>query len=157
VNVTLGLRNSRYVEIESGLEEGQQVIYAGYEALKENDPVVPTRWGPGGALKLPRATGGAQAEAGTVYTCPMHPEVRLTQPGTCPKCGMTLQPVKKGAAGAASAPAPARPASRAARAIYTCPMHPEVQSDHPGKCPKCGMDLVLKPTDARSSGSGGAR
>ncbi|MFC3157683.1 multicopper oxidase domain-containing protein [Chryseobacterium arachidis] len=25
---------------------------------------------------------------------------------------------------------------------YTCPMHPEVTSDQPGKCPKCGMDLV---------------
>lgn len=25
---------------------------------------------------------------------------------------------------------------------YTCPMHPEVHSDKPGKCPKCGMDLV---------------
>ena len=28
--------------------------------------------------------------------------------------------------------------------IYTCPMHPEVTSDKPGKCPKCGMDLVVK-------------
>ncbi len=26
-------------------------------------------------------------------------------------------------------------------AIYTCPMHPEVISDHPGSCPKCGMAL----------------
>lgn len=26
--------------------------------------------------------------------------------------------------------------------IYTCTMHPEVISDKPGKCPKCGMDLV---------------
>jgi len=26
-------------------------------------------------------------------------------------------------------------------AIYTCPMHPEVQQDHPGNCPKCGMAL----------------
>lgn len=28
--------------------------------------------------------------------------------------------------------------------IYTCPMHPEVISGKPGKCPKCGMDLVQK-------------
>ena len=29
--------------------------------------------------------------------------------------------------------------------IYTCPMHPEIQQDKPGKCPKCGgMDLVKK-------------
>jgi P-type Cu+ transporter len=34
-------------------------------------------------------------------------------------------------------------------AIYTCPMHPEVQSAEPGKCPKCGMFLVEK-TDADS-------
>ena len=27
---------------------------------------------------------------------------------------------------------------------YTCPMHPEVQQDHPGDCPKCGMTLVPK-------------
>jgi len=27
---------------------------------------------------------------------------------------------------------------------YTCPMHPEVVSDKPGKCPKCGMNLVKK-------------
>ena len=25
---------------------------------------------------------------------------------------------------------------------YTCPMHPEIHSDKPGKCPICGMDLV---------------
>jgi transcription initiation factor IIE alpha subunit len=28
-------------------------------------------------------------------------------------------------------------------AVYTCSMHPDVKSDKPGKCPKCGMDLVL--------------
>ncbi|HWL86899.1 MAG TPA: heavy metal-binding domain-containing protein [Polyangiaceae bacterium] len=28
--------------------------------------------------------------------------------------------------------------------VYTCPMHPEVQSNAPGKCPKCGMTLVPK-------------
>ncbi len=31
------------------------------------------------------------APAGTIYTCPMHPEVRQDHPGNCPKCGMTLE------------------------------------------------------------------
>lgn len=30
---------------------------------------------------------------GTIYTCPMHPEIRQDHPGNCPKCGMTLEPV----------------------------------------------------------------
>ena len=29
----------------------------------------------------------------TIYTCPMHPEIRQDHPGSCPKCGMTLEPV----------------------------------------------------------------
>ena len=33
------------------------------------------------------------APAGTIYTCPMHPEVRQDHPGNCPKCGMTLEPL----------------------------------------------------------------
>ena len=28
------------------------------------------------------------------------------------------------------------------RKIYACPMHPEVKSDRPGRCPKCGMELI---------------
>ena len=30
---------------------------------------------------------------GTIYTCPMHPEIRQPEPGNCPICGMTLEPV----------------------------------------------------------------
>ncbi|MBP0111306.1 heavy metal translocating P-type ATPase [Bradyrhizobium vignae] len=30
--------------------------------------------------------------AGTIYTCPMHPEIRQVGPGTCPICGMALEP-----------------------------------------------------------------
>jgi Cu+-exporting ATPase len=33
------------------------------------------------------------AKSGTNYTCPMHPEIVRDQPGTCPKCGMALEPV----------------------------------------------------------------
>ncbi len=35
----------------------------------------------------------APAAAATVYTCPMHPEIRQDHPGNCPKCGMTLEPL----------------------------------------------------------------
>jgi Heavy metal binding domain len=58
--------------------------------------VVPTEWGHegtharGGPLTLLPATGEEQATAGTVYTCPMHPEVQSDRPGKCPKCGMDL-------------------------------------------------------------------
>lgn len=30
---------------------------------------------------------------GTIYTCPMHPEIRQDRPGSCPKCGMALEPL----------------------------------------------------------------
>ena len=36
---------------------------------------------------------------------------------------------------------------------YTCPMHPEVKSATPGKCPKCGMDLV-KMKESKNMGDG---
>lgn len=34
-------------------------------------------------------------------------------------------------------------------AVYTCPMHSEITSAKPGKCPKCGMDLVKKPENKK--------
>ena len=40
----------------------------------------------------PEDEAAAAATAGTIYTCPMHPEVRQDHPGSCPKCGMTLEP-----------------------------------------------------------------
>ncbi|AFL87443.1 copper/silver-translocating P-type ATPase [Terriglobus roseus DSM 18391] len=66
------------------------------------------------------------AEAGTEYICPMDPEVSQMGPGSCPKCGMALEPAV---------------VTLATRTEYTCPMHPEVASDAPGSCPKCGMAL----------------
>jgi Cu+-exporting ATPase len=43
----------------------------------------------------------------------------------------------------------ATPAPASGKVIYTCPMHPEVQQDHPGNCPKCGMTLEPKTAAAR--------
>jgi Cu+-exporting ATPase len=36
---------------------------------------------------------GMKVAAGTIYTCPMHPEIRQIGPGHCPKCGMALEPL----------------------------------------------------------------
>jgi Cu+-exporting ATPase len=74
---------------------------------------------------------GAPAEeeglhAAREYSCPMHPEVRSAGPGSCPKCGMALDPASP----------PVTPKTE-----YVCPMHPEVVRDEPGACPICGMAL----------------
>jgi P-type Cu+ transporter len=42
---------------------------------------------------VPAAQPSFDAAAGTIYTCPMHPEIRQIGPGHCPKCGMALEPV----------------------------------------------------------------
>ncbi len=38
--------------------------------------------------------GSAAKVEGRLYTCPMHPEIRRAEPGTCPICGMALEPVR---------------------------------------------------------------
>jgi len=35
----------------------------------------------------------APPASGTIYTCPMHPQIRLPKPGNCPICGMALEPL----------------------------------------------------------------
>ncbi|MBU0674466.1 MAG: heavy metal translocating P-type ATPase [Proteobacteria bacterium] len=96
-----------------------------------------------------------------IYTCTMHLEVEEDKPGDCPKCGMALE-LKTGNAGkgkdankAESEEVPCEecefhPPTAGSKAVYTCPMHPEVEEDKPGACPKCGMALELK------AGSGGS-
>ena len=61
------------------------------------------------------------------YTCPMDPEVRQPGPGSCPKCGMALEPLTV--------------AAPLTKTEYVCPMHPEVVRSQPGSCPICGMAL----------------
>jgi Cu+-exporting ATPase len=78
--------------------------------------------------------GSARAE----YTCPMHPEVRQHDPGSCPKCGMSLEPVT---------PAPA------AKIEYTCPMHPQIVRSEPGTCPICGMTLEPRTPTPETEGN----
>jgi len=55
------------------------------------------------------------------------------------------QPVSPTPEKGPDAGAPANPGA----ILYTCPMHPEVISDKPGKCPKCGMTLVPKEPESK--------
>jgi Cu+-exporting ATPase len=45
---------------------------------------------------VPEHFSQPEPQAGTEFTCPMHPEIRQSGPGICPKCGMTLEPVMPG-------------------------------------------------------------
>ena len=94
------------------------------------------------------------------YTCPMHPQIHATKPGNCPICGMRLvkekpkavvqpvvkNPVEKQVPKDSIKPKPMdmgkKDSSQMQTVIYTCPMHPEIHSNKPGNCPKCGMRLV---------------
>ncbi len=53
-------------------------------ARRDSQPAVP--------LVLAPADPAQPGPVGTIYTCPMHPEIRQDHPGSCPKCGMTLEP-----------------------------------------------------------------
>ncbi len=65
------------------------------------------------------------------YTCPMHPDVVMNEPGKCSKCGMDLAKTKK------------EQMKMEVMKTYTCPMHPDMTSDTPGKCPKCQSKMNL--------------
>ncbi len=90
--------------------------------------VTPGKAAGGSAEHAGTSAGAPQTVDGRVYTCPMHPEVRQEVPGSCPKCGMALEPL-----------APTAPT--VARVEYTCPMHPRIVRSEPGACPICGMAL----------------
>jgi Cu+-exporting ATPase len=53
----------------------------------------PSHAGHGHAHHDHKQASAKKAPAGTIYTCPMHPEVRQVGPGHCPKCGMALEPM----------------------------------------------------------------
>ncbi len=63
----------------------------------------------------------------SLYICPMDPEIEQDHPGSCPICGMALEP--------AGAP------QLLTRTEYSCPTHPEIVQDQPGNCPHCDMAL----------------
>ena len=76
-----------------------------------------------------------QRRRGAWFVCPMDPEVRESEFGTCPKCGMALE-IELGAS------------ALLATLEYACPMHPDEFREEPGTCPKCGMVLEARTGDS---------
>jgi Cu+-exporting ATPase len=84
----------------------------------------------------------------SIYTCPMHPEIRQDKPGACPKCGMALEPVAASAKLTATSPTSSTPTGKVE---YTCLMHPQIVRGGPGSCPICGMALEPRTVTASAA------
>jgi Cu(I)/Ag(I) efflux system membrane fusion protein len=87
-------------------------------------------------IKAPQSqvTTSTQSNAGTIYTCPMHPNIRQPGPGRCPICGMELVPASSAGAGALDElavriePAQRRLANIQAATVKSGPIQDEVQT-----------------------------
>ncbi|MCZ4292363.1 copper-transporting P-type ATPase [Hoeflea alexandrii] len=107
----------------------------------------------------------------TVYTCSMHPEVRRTAPGDCPKCHMHLIPEgpTDGHQGREHGSGHSHGGREAIKnenddrqydkvpsdysgPVYTCPMHSQVRQTKSGSCPICGMGLELESSAMEGDG-----
>ena len=88
-----------------------------------------------------------------LWTCGMHPEVILEEPGQCPKCGMNLVPLKQsGLEQVNEEKTSEKPAGKGKILYWQAPMNPTEIYDAPGKS-KMGMDLVPVYEGQVSSGS----
>jgi Cu2+-exporting ATPase len=106
------------------------------------------------------------------FICPMKCEGEKVydKPGVCPVCNMQLVPVDKKEKQpeqvvhhhSVEKPKPVKKVEAEENeehsdktrstpktgTIFTCPMHPEVKSEQPGSCPKCGMTLISEKPDS---------
>jgi membrane fusion protein, copper/silver efflux system len=96
------------------------------------------------------ACNNGNDKATVMYTCPMPQDsVFSNKPGKCPKCGMNLVLMENYTMHSGHVMSDS---SRVLTKVYTCPMHPQVQSDTAGTCPICGMQLekVKSPNEPKA-------
>src|SRR5688572_10019317 len=73
-------------------EHGGKTIYFCAAGCKRRFDENPSAYLPGAEETKAPAPPPAPVPPGTMYVCPMDPEVRQARPGACPKCGMALEP-----------------------------------------------------------------
>ena len=153
--ITTGLVGDRDgTEVLSGLSEGDLVVVSGQFLLDSESQLNEA------ILKmLERKKVGSElrsvsedADASTIWSCPMHPEVVAGEFGRCPICGMDLEEregeseeIHTGHGGHDTHEDSIADSDvgedTAAEAVYACPMHPEIVRHEPGRCPICEMFL----------------
>lgn len=141
---TGAIGNDDYVEIISGLSDGEEIVVSGQFLLDSesrlNESLAFThQHGSDTDIKTEQTKGkdhsnhsdqkdDSQTSSG-IYTCPMPEHFHILQygAGKCPECGMELVPVEK----------------TNNSEVYHCPMAEcQIVSNESGRCPKCGMDLI---------------
>ncbi|MDV6033769.1 MAG: HlyD family efflux transporter periplasmic adaptor subunit [Phycisphaera sp. RhM] len=100
----------------------------------------------GGGGEMAASTADSHDHGGeTIFSCPMHPQIRQNQPGKCPICAMDLVPVS-------NQPSAVTPAAAGDDDRYICPMMCTPPSKEPGRCPVCAMKLVKATNGGQSDG-----
>ena len=134
--VEIGIESSGMYEVRSGLKPGDVVATSGVFLIAAEARISTaakywetTTEDAGAPAVMPTSTASAVSP-----TAPQMPKSGAMHPPAMPSSMKTMPAPTATTAPASSAPA----------VVYTCPMHPEIESATPGKCPKCGMDLVLK-------------
>jgi len=74
------------------LEHDGQTVYFCSAGCKAKFAADPAKYANPAGAAAAAPVADEPLPTGTIYTCPMHPEVRQDQPGACPKCGMALEP-----------------------------------------------------------------
>ncbi len=87
VDPVCGMSVAREGAQHSAIHDGETYYFccAGCKTKFEADPARYLEGGPG--------AGAEEGPPGSLYTCPMHPEIVEPEPGTCPICGMALEPM----------------------------------------------------------------